>query len=243
VVDDRLSHAVQNSARWCDLVCHSVGIATQMRRSVWVALRRSPPLYPDAITLSPHVTADEVAQAIVAGRGCSVKDSFADLDLEKHGFEVFFEGRWIYRPSADPTATTSASWGVIQSDTELTDWSLAAGDDVAVPSAALRDPTVRVLAAKGPNGITAGAIANQTGSVVGVSNVFGSGAADPATWKDIGVAIASAFRSLPLVGYEQGDSLQAALSSGFEEIGALRIWLFTNPSHGLPAAQVRPTDR
>lgn len=108
MVDDRLSHAVQNNARWCDLVCQSVGIPTELRRSVWVALRRGPSLYRDAITLSSHVTADEVAQAIVAGWGCSVKDSFADLDLEKHGFEVLFEGRWIYRPPADPSATTSA---------------------------------------------------------------------------------------------------------------------------------------
>lgn len=132
---------------------------------------------------------------------------------------------------------------MVESDSELIEWSLAAGVDVAVPVAALRDRTVRVLAVKGSNGIAAGAIANRTGSVVGVSNVFGSGAADPATWKDIGVAIAGAFRSLPLVGYEQGDSLQAALGSGFEEIGALRIWLCTDPSDGLPAARVSTTDR
>ncbi len=39
------------------------------------------------------------------------------------------------------------------------------------------------------------------------------------TWMERG------HRSLPLVGYEQGAALQAALASGFSEIGSLRVWL------------------
>lgn len=242
-MEDRLSDAVQNNARWCDLVCRSVGIPTETTRSLWVARGRSPLLYPDAITLSPFCTADEVDRAVVAGPGaCSVKDSFAALDLEQHGFEVLFEARWFCRPPAVPADTAPANWGVVESDVELTEWLLAAGDRVAVPDQALRDPRVRVLAAKGRHGIEAGAIAHQTGSIVGVSNVFGHAVSDPATWTELSVAIAATFPSLPLVGYEQGDSLQAALDSGFEGIGALRVWLRTKPSDDQQSAQVRATD-
>jgi hypothetical protein len=228
-VDDRLSAAVQNNARWCDLVCRSLGIPTAETASLWSALRRTPALYPDVITLSPGATDDDVVQAASPGRGCSVKDSFARLDLEKRGFEVLFEARWIYRPPMAQVATRPGTWTVIESEAELTDWSDAAGDFVAVPGDVLRDRTVRVLAATEPNGITGGAIANRTGSAVGVSNVFGNEVADPATWSAIGASIGSTFPSLPVVGYEHGDSLRAALESGFVEIGALRVWLHTSP--------------
>jgi hypothetical protein len=155
--------AVQNNAMWCDLVCRSLGIPTAVTASLWSALRRSPPLYPDVITLSPGATDDDVVQAVSPGRGCSIKDSFAELDLEKRGFEVLFEARWIYRPPMVQTATRPGSWTVIESEAELTEWSDAAGDLVSVPGDVLRDRTVRVLAATEPSGITGGAIANRTG--------------------------------------------------------------------------------
>jgi hypothetical protein len=62
-----------------------------------------------------------------------VKDSFADLYLERHGFEVLFEVRWVYPPPADPTATASAGWGVSESV-----WSLAAR--ATSPSQLLHSP-------------------------------------------------------------------------------------------------------
>jgi hypothetical protein len=225
-VDEQLLRALENNARWCDLVCRSAGVPTEVRRGLWLALRRSPPLYPDAVTLSPIATAGDVAEAVVRGPGCSVKDSFADIDLGAHGFEVLFEARWICRRSSPPPRpAATAAWSVITERSELTEWALAAGDRVAVPRDALHHPTVRVLGARGPSGISAGAIAHRTGPVVGVSNVFGDAAADPATWTAIADALAVTFPSLPLVGYEHGDSLRAAVSSGFEEIGALRVWI------------------
>ena len=89
--------AAENNGRWCDQVCRSQGIPTAMRRTHWVALERSPELYPDAVTLLPDATAEEVLASTQAGPGCSVKDSFAALDLATLGFEELFEARWIYR--------------------------------------------------------------------------------------------------------------------------------------------------
>jgi hypothetical protein len=79
---------------------------------------------------------------------------------------------------------------------------------------------VRFLIAHG-----AGAIVNRTGPVVGVSNVFTTTITADEAWAGIAPAVAAAFPSLPLVGYEQGDELQAALAAGFTQVGALRVWL------------------
>jgi hypothetical protein len=222
--DIRLLAAVENNAQWCHLVCKSFGIPTAMRPSMWVALQRSPPLYPDLVTRLPSVTADAVMHALVPAAGCSVKDSFATLALEPHGFDILFEARWIYRqPEADGKITRT-SWTVVR---DPQTWSRAAGDAVNVPSAALHDPSVRVLGAKRAGDMVAGAIANRSGRVVGISNVFGTTVADPETWAGIARAVTREFPSLPIVGYQQGDAVQAALASGFEAIGPLRVWRLT----------------
>ena len=89
----------------------------------------------------------------------------------------------------------------------------------------LRDPTVSILAAHEREGLGAGAIANRTGSVVGVSNVFTTTIALNEVWADLPAAVGDVFPSTPLVGYERGDDLHAARDSGFAAIGPLRIWL------------------
>jgi hypothetical protein len=159
----------------------------------WFAARRSPPLYPDAVTLRPGIAPGDLLQPIDDGPGCSLKDSFADLDLAPLGFEELFSASWIAR-EPDTARGGSERWSAAESDL---------------------DPSVRTLAAE-----DAGAIANRTGSVVGVSNVSGDDA-----WTGLAEAVWREFPSLTLVGYEHGDDLDAALAAGFEEIGALRIWL------------------
>ena len=88
-----LRWAVANNADWCGLVCRAHGIATRIETGFWVAAERSPELYLDAVTLSPGVEVGEVLEAVDDGPGCSVKDSFADLDLGPYGFEELFEAR------------------------------------------------------------------------------------------------------------------------------------------------------
>jgi hypothetical protein len=57
---------------------------------------------------------------------------------------------------------------VVESGPGLDLWLQAAGDAIDVPRRALRGPDVRVIAA---DGLAAGAIANRTGSVVGIKCV------------------------------------------------------------------------
>lgn len=95
VIDTRAWAAARNNAEWCDLVCRGHGVTTQLDARLWVARHHSPPYDPDAVTLLPDVTVDEVLSQIDVGDGCSVKDSFAALDLRPAGFRVLFEAEWI----------------------------------------------------------------------------------------------------------------------------------------------------
>jgi hypothetical protein len=176
------------------------------------------------ITLSRLATSSDVVRASVGGPGCSVKDSFACLDLRSCGLEVLFEAHWIYRPPEIHPGAYS-TWTVIHSDAEREAWMRAAHAEVAVPLAALCHPSVCVLAIERDGQIVTGAIANQSGSVVGVSNLFGAAWSDPATWVSLAAALATAFPTMALVGYETGDRLDAAVQARFQMIGPLRIWV------------------
>jgi hypothetical protein len=75
------------------------------------------------------------------------------------------------------------------------------------------------------NRVVAGAIANRSEAVVGVSNLFTMNGDLDNAWRACLVALMEHFPSLPLVGYEQGAALAAALEHGFEATGALRVWV------------------
>ena len=235
-MDDRVLRAADNNARWCDLVCRSHRVPTATQDGLWVALRRSPYLYPDAVTLAPGLTAGDVLRSVEDGPGCSVKDSFADLDLAPLGFDELFRAHWIFREPAPSPGGGAPSWSIVDADEGLDEWARAAGLSGTLQSDLLRDPSVRILATCGPDGIGAGAVANRTGSLVGVSNVFTTTIAADEAWAEIATALALVFPSLPLVGYERGEHLRAALASGFTELGELRVWLRSSagPPRGDP---------
>ncbi|HEY4456169.1 MAG TPA: hypothetical protein VGN81_17790 [Pseudonocardiaceae bacterium] len=104
---DILLAAVRNNAKWCDSV--TPGIFTE---STWYSPRRTPDYYPDAITLRPTAIPDDFLPHIDASPGCSVKDSFAALDLTWYGFVELFRAQWIHRPAGSP--------GPIEVDADLT---------------------------------------------------------------------------------------------------------------------------
>lgn len=73
--------------------------------------------------------------------------------------------------------------------------------------------------------MTTGAIINRTGATVGVSNVFTTAATPASAWRDLAAAVGDLFAGVPIVGYEHGNALAAAVESGFEPIAPLRVWL------------------
>ena len=104
----RIQQAARNNAELCDIVCRTHGVTGVFVTDAWTSARRTPPLYPDAVTLEPGVVARDLLTRIDTRPGCSVKDSFADLDLRAAGFTILFSAEWIYRPAPpaapDPTA-------------------------------------------------------------------------------------------------------------------------------------------
>src|SRR5437763_16782921 len=107
---DPVADAAANNAAWCDAVCRAHGLPTAWSASAWTVGRRSPEGYPDAVTLSTSARPAGVLNGIHTGSGCSIKDSFAGLDLAPQGFRVLFEAPWIHRPAGDPNLTPILDW-------------------------------------------------------------------------------------------------------------------------------------
>ncbi|MFI2641784.1 hypothetical protein [Streptomyces sp. NPDC018610] len=223
--------AARNNAEWCAVMCRSHGLDSEFGRQMWTAPVRTPPYYPDAVTLAPGCDADALLARIDTGTpGAGVKDSFADLDLTRAGFRVLFDAQWIHRPAGASAVAPDLAWDVVGSPRELRAWALAwdegQGEAGLFRPGLLDDPATSVLAGRSADGrVAAGAVASRGDHAVGISNVFAlDGGADKA-WPGVLEAVHRLFPGLPVVGYEHGADLSAALRHGFEAIGPLRVWL------------------
>ncbi|MGW0748853.1 hypothetical protein [Streptomyces sp. NPDC002587] len=231
--EELLLAAARNNAEWCDAVVRGHGPAGAFAPGAWTSAHRTPPLYPDAVSLAPGAPAAGLVAAIdTDGPGCSVKDSFADLDLAAHGFEVLFEAQWIHRPAGAPQATGSRlEWSEVTTAGELEAWEAAwdGEESTGLFHPALLGADIAFLAGRADGRIVAGAVANRgRDAVVGLSNLFAHDDADTdAAWTGALTAIAARWPDLPVVGYEAGDDLDAAVRAGFAPLGPLRVWLHT----------------
>jgi hypothetical protein len=211
--------AARDNADWCGIVCGSHGLAGRTDADAWSVPRRSPPWYPDAVTLRPAVDPDALLARIDAGPGASVKDSFADLDLTPYGFRVLFDAQWIHRPAAG--APHAAPLTPVTTPAELAAWAEAHGGGELFRSTLLADPRVRVLARYDDGGAVVGGAVVSGAGVHGVSNLFAR-AVNPV---DIWHAVCASLPGVPLVGYETGPALEAARAAGFTPVAPLRVWL------------------
>ena len=206
-------------------MCRSHGHGGAFTRSAWTSARRTPPLYPDAVTLLPEAGPADVLTAVDTAPGCSVKDSFARLDLSGAGFTPIVEAQWIDRPAHRPAPRSSTPWAAVSTAHELAEWTAAWNDgatDLFRPQLLAR-PAVRVLAARRDGAIVAGAVVNRSWPVTGVSNLFTSDGDLDEAW----TGVLSALPDRHVVGYETGPPLAAALRLGFTSTGPLRVRLKT----------------
>ena len=225
--------AARNNAEWCDSLCRTHGIPGRFDLDAWVNPHRAPRFYPDAVTLDPAADAGSILGRVdTSSPGCSIKDSFATLELGPFGFRVLHEAEWIYRepPSSRIARPRDMRWIAIATADELGAWEAAWDADGATAGlfrpALLRDPTVTVLGGYLGGSIVAGAIANRTGSeLVGLSNVFTTDEDPDGAWSGSLDYLDTALPGLAIVGYESGADLSAAHRNGFASVGALRIWL------------------
>lgn len=160
--------------------------------------------------------------------GCSIKDSFATLDLEALGFVSLFEASWIALRAdvADPPPVENGwRWSVANS-ARACEGMAPIGE--VMPARLLSEPGVSIVAAHDGERLVGSAVLNHTGAVVGVSTVRVTDAgahSAAAMWVGIARAARELHPSLTLLGYEAGAQLLAPLSAGFSEIGPLRVWL------------------
>jgi hypothetical protein len=222
--------AIADNARWCDVVCRSHGVSTRFDLEAWSAAVRTPPYYPDAVTLVPSPNVPELLSRIDASAGCSIKDSFASLDLTPYGFRILLDGRWIVRGETDVAPLDSGPpWEQVFHPDALALWEHAwSGDDgpagVFLP-ALLDQESVAVVAARRGDHVVAGAVLHKSDSVVGVSNVFAHSEILSSGWPGCIAIAGSLFPGATLVGYESGDALIEARRYGFEAMGPLRVWI------------------
>jgi hypothetical protein len=243
VVHARVIQAAHNNAVWCDTVCRTHGTPGEFHPSMWINRSATPPFYPNAVTLAAGHDHDAQLghiRDLIAARipgAWAVKDSFSALDLASLGFKILFEAMWIYR---SPTAVrptewnTDVRWERVSSAAELHAWELAWRGDPAEPArpaqaelfrpGLLADPDVLIVAAYHQHRIVAGAIANRTGAVVGLSNVFAPEQGTATFWAGCVGMILDRFPGQALVGYETGEGLAHAEACGFAALQPLRVW-------------------
>ena len=231
---DRITLAARNNALWCDVVARSHGISTTTDADVWAASTRTPPYYPDAVTLSPTVGEYDVLARVDDSDGCSVKDSWARLDLSLEDFARIVVGEWVWLdPSAPVRRTGGPAWGRVTTPAGMAAWVRAWASDPdaedVLRATLLDEPGVHVLAARPADDpdapVVAGAVVHVTGEVAGVGNVFTRAGHDDAAWVAAAAAAREVVGGIPLVGWEAGASLDAAVAAGCERLGPLSVWL------------------
>jgi hypothetical protein len=230
---DLVRTAARNNAEWCDLVCRLHGQAGTFHDGGWTVPKRSPRLYPDAVTLDPSASIDAILAGIDTSPGCSLKDSFACLDLASEGFHVLFEAQWISREADAPSPETPAGmrWERVRDPAVLRRWERAWNQyDFDIPPglfhpSLLDEDAVTIMAGYRDEAIVAGAIANRGATVASLTNVFSAAGDLDAAWCGSLAAVAALVGDVPLVGYERGHDLEVAQRYGFALLGPLRVWI------------------
>lgn len=208
--------AARNNARWCDAVCRAHGRAGRFLPHMWVNAAVVPRFYPNAVTLAVGDTAIEeqlttveiLLKSNLPGRW-SVKDSFGTLDLSRRGFDLLFDATWIR--SVMPVEGPSSDIVWTREDK---------GEGLPVG-----DPDFAMFKGRRGFKVVAGFMLYRAEEVVGLSNVVAEAADASAVWRSLTLLAAQTFPRLPLVGYESGDELKAAVTSGFQAGDTLRVWV------------------
>src|SRR4051794_28584974 len=113
--------AARNNAEWCHAFCRTYGVVGRIESDLWSSQVRTPLLFPDAVTLSPIIAGRRIIEVIDASEGCSVKDSFAFLDLSAAGFSPLFRAHWVVK-KPDARHPPAPRWLRITTEAELQEW-------------------------------------------------------------------------------------------------------------------------
>jgi hypothetical protein len=208
-------------------MCQSHGLATAWDGVAWTSRTRTPPLYPDAVTLRPSISIPELLARLDGNAGCSIKDSFASLDLAPYGFRVLFDAGWMLASRPPPASPQENGWERVSTPEGLDQWEAAwrEPDDprgLFLP-ALLEHEHVSILAHRAQGAVMAGAVCVRGAGVLGISNAFSrSGGATRSGWLDLARSLEPAH---PVVTYVPSTSVSDIARLGFERMGPLRVWM------------------
>jgi hypothetical protein len=219
-----VEHAARNNAEWCDAVCATHGITGTFHERVWACASRTPALYPDAVALDRFATAADVLDHVdTSTPGCSVKDSFSELDLRRAGFRVLFDATWIACTTTGTGDSLPDEWSRVTDADVLDRWRRASGRELG--DALLDNDDIVILSERASDEIVRGAVLNRSDEVVGISNVFALDQDLDRVWPSCLAFAGVSFPDVPVVGYEAGAPLASACRHGFEAVGQLRVWI------------------
>lgn len=157
-----------------------------------------------------------------------IKDSFADLPLDRSGFQQLFDASWFHLDERVEANTTG--WEKVSTPSQLKHWEAVwkvSGNQTAqtvFPSNLLENPQIAFWGYKQAGSYTKGFISNHCSHAVGLSNVFAKTLC-PQTFHEMAQLLQTWRPQKPIVGYTRGDTLQHVLQAGFETTGSLRVWL------------------
>lgn len=223
-MNDQQDTAVLNNIIWCGIVCEMHGITHASSENIWGLQSQAPIYYPDIITSNKDVTAQQVINFIENREILSIKDSYANVDLGPFGYKILFEAEWIYHSTISNFEQIPSKWRVIKTSKELKKWTSAYELEKVIIPKILERNDVEIFMCE-ENGGMSGFIANVGANAIGISNVFSDEISNIPIWTEIAQIVASRNPGLPLVGYEQGNDLKAAVKSGWKSIGPLRVWM------------------
>lgn len=181
------------------------------------------------MTLVPNVDVEQLLLGIDASEGCSVKDSFADVDLTAARFRPLFRAEWLLRQPDRAPAASGRKWAALTTDEQLREWESAWAESPEASDffrpALLVDEAIAVLARFDGGRIVAGAVANRSSTVIGLSNVFDADKDLESAWLGGATAANALWGQMAVVSYDSGASLDGAHRAGFDSIGELCVWL------------------
>ncbi len=226
-----LKLAIQNNADFCDRVCRAQGLKPQLTPAAWTSAARTPSLFPDAITLSSVADTESILSVIDDSSGCSIKDSFAALDLHAYGFSILFEASWIGLPPGlldTSSQKHNLRWERVATALDFEEWITAwskTNDSGALVPELLNDSAINFVWSRQDDRILGGATANLSDGAVGISNFFTIGPKTWDVWKGCVAYVSGLSPNRPVVGYLENSSLSSAEPVGFRNLGPLRIWV------------------
>ena len=224
-VDPRLRAAVDTSLAWYDDVLALHDIPTSTEDGLWWALEPPPPWHSEVKTTEPGV---DVTRVLSVYEGGSVADSFGDLDLRPHGFDVLIDATWVHHPPVDePPASLPHGWSVVRDRTLLAEWNEAHDYAGVLLPEVLDRPSFAVLARHSHGALVGGAVVHcgdPRSDVVGLSNTWSVDSSD-LDHAELLAVVGALHPGLGVADYAWGSDLEAMVDAGYAVLGPQRVWL------------------